>query len=290
MRVEETTVIDGRRWHRRDYGDHGFMYSRDGEEYDVVLFDQHDRPTGRKRVRTLDELEPKKEARAERDPGPDRPWVVQMPPKGCIAPPLYGIRPTPGTVFVEMDVYREEIGGVFLTDLMRGALRPDSGWVIASIEKDLQIGTHVVLAPYGGNEFDGFEIGAVRAEGRVKIYGSASRDPYETEYEDWRDNIMAEIVAERLRAMGDWALLRRDPTVKTENGLELPDGMQYRTHKATVVSAGPDSGVSDGDRVMYHGPAIMYGIAFDQGDFGLEGDVEDYCFIRGGNLYGVIDE
>lgn len=287
--IQETINVDGRRWHKCDYQDRSIVYSRDGEEFDVVVLDAHGNPTATKRVRHLDELEPKSAKRAHREPGPDRPWVVQMPPQGCEPPPHYGIKATPGTVFVEMDVYRDAIGMVQLTDLMRGALRPDSGWVIASGVPGCKTGEHVLLAPYGGNEFDGFEVGAVVAEGRVKIYGAASRDPYEIGYEDWRDNVMAAI-GERLTAKGDWVLLRRDPTVTSEHGLELPDAMQYRTHKGTVVSAGPDAHVKDGDRVMYHSGGVMYGIAFDQGEYDFDGDPVDHVFIRSANLYGVIDE
>lgn len=239
----------------------------------------------------------------------DRPFTLQFPVEDFAADWQAAescIRPAPGVVYVEMAHYAESIRSVLLPDFVKQKLRADAGIVIASGKarsktdhpKDScleppRAGTRVLVLPYKGDGYIGFHIGETyRAQGVVRVYGIASTEKT-LELTDWTDSIVAELESEhRARPVGKWVLLRRDPRIKTEMGLELPESQWYRTGKATVVDAGlkaqTDAGLKAGQKVHYKQDAITIDTEFSQ-DW-LVGDPSDYCFIKYMDIFSIILE
>ena len=73
-----------------------------------------------------------------------------------------------------------------------------------------------------------------------------------------------------LEATGRNVLIRRDPVVRRENGLLLPDDAVYRTCMATVVSVGSQvREVSVGDRVHYNPMGLLDFLFSDDTDLAV---------------------
>ena len=73
-----------------------------------------------------------------------------------------------------------------------------------------------------------------------------------------------------LEATGRNVLIRRDPVVRSESGLLLPDDATYRTCMATVVSVGSRvRGVKIGDRVHYNPMGLLDFLFGDDADLAV---------------------
>jgi co-chaperonin GroES (HSP10) len=85
-----------------------------------------------------------------------------------------------------------------------------------------------------------------------------------------------------LEATGRNVLIRRDPVVRSESGLLLPDSATYRSCMATVVSVGSQvREVRAGDRVHYNPMGLL--------DF-LFGDDADLAVCTELGIHAVIEE
>lgn len=85
-----------------------------------------------------------------------------------------------------------------------------------------------------------------------------------------------------LEATGKNIIIKRDATITSQNGIELPDSAVYRTCLATVVSVGSQvREVKVGDRIHYTGLSIL--------DF-LFGDDPDLAVLTEAGVLAVIEE
>lgn len=213
----------------------------------------------------------------------DRPNTIQLPVQDY-EPPDYKncrLKPEPGIVVVEMFPQQESIGSILLPDQVKDKLQPDAGTVIASGHEDYKPGDAVLVFPYNGTWFRGWTEG-YKAKGEVRIYGVGSQTPEERIKRGAGMDIPA-VLTDKIQAKGSWVLIKRDPVVQASGLIELPDEDQYRPGTATVVSAGDLSGFSEGERICYHGNAVVTNLEFlDR--LGFE-DHKDYVFIHKDNIY-----
>ena len=189
-------------------------------------------------------------------------------------------------------------GQILIPDTVSDHICPDVMHVVSSGEEGYEVGDVVLAIPWAGRAFTPFKVGHMKAW-EVRFYGLVSgMNEDKVVLEPVSDCVPAKMIGDTLTPYKDWVLLRRD-ALKTTSGflsLELPDDAKYRTWKATVVSAGPDAEGPEGEafvpgqRVLYNGPSIVIGIKDAARRFGSTEDSDDYCLIRAGNIYCVLDE
>jgi co-chaperonin GroES (HSP10) len=231
----------------------------------------------------------------------DRPTTIQLPvgplPSCAWSIAAAALSPMPECAFVEMFPPTLSWGSLLLPDRVAGRLRPDAGTVLAvgSGLPDLAPGDQVLVMPYRGNWFEGFRVGDYAAEGQVRVYGVASMNEREHVAEDAYVSVRGKLGVLFPEAVGPWVFIRRDPVTASSGGVLLTDDEQFRSGLATVVSAGcralgPDGSslLSRGDRVLYHGNAIVTDCEFLSSRYELEGDPRDYVFVKAADVYAVV--
>lgn len=171
---------------------------------------------------------------------------------------------TPGKAVVEMSPAVFKIGSIFIPGKVGGKLRCDVGIVLACappkgkcgnhLPMDVKPGDAVLVRPYDGAWYDGFDSNGYKTANQVRFYGLAGtpgldkndRGIYETV--PWNSSIVARIVGNVVVPTHGNILLAADST--KHEFLALPDGAKMPTTTATVVAPG-FSGLSRGDRVSW---------------------------------------
>jgi co-chaperonin GroES (HSP10) len=171
---------------------------------------------------------------------------------------------TPGKVVVEMSGQIERIGSIYIPTKVSGKLRCDVGIVVAcqpprnkrgeALPMDIKPGDAVLVRPYDGAWFDGFDTGKYQTENQVRFYGIAGtpglkpedRGVYETV--PWNDSIVARLVGNVVIPTHGNVLLAIDSG--KHEFLALPDGTSLPTQTATVAAPG-STGYSRGQRVVW---------------------------------------
>lgn len=232
--------------------------------------------------------------------------------------PAAPVRCNPGVVLTVDDgeITASETGSVFLPPSVAGHTRPMSGWVVGvgadvpkrrgpcpPVKMEVAVGDRVLIFPYEGVRFRQL---VFKKQGwaapRVRLFGGAVGDlPVShvdgrvvnadrlilPEFEPYHVPIPAKITMDIIEPIGDWMLIRRDPLRDKQTGLFMSEKTRgvnsLGNWKATVVAASPASianGYSPGARIVFHAPSTMGELDFTFDSFGLEGDLEDYAFIR----------
>ena len=164
-----------------------------------------------------------------------------------------------GRVVVEMAPFSDKKGSIYLPDKVAANDRSDVGIVLsADPHSGLEPGDCVVVRPYDGSWRTGFNAGAYKAKGEVRMYGVFGRSQGEVELYDWSDSILAILHTDlSMTPLRRNLLIKRDAVVSRDRGLYLPDDAVYRTNIGTVVKAGSDCELSPGARVIYHPQAML---------------------------------
>lgn len=137
-----------------------------------------------------------------------------------------------------------------------GDQRPDVGVVVAvGLGVDLWPGDVVVVSPVGGTWRWGFQAGDYRPENEIRVYGIYCDETHagQPEIIPWWLEIFAVMTdLYSIVPKGDQMLVKRDPIVKVEKGVILPDSAHYATNMGRVLSVGPDvENVRIGQRLIY---------------------------------------
>ena len=183
------------------------------------------------------------------------------------------IKPLSGRFYAVEFPSVDRIGSIWLSDGASSSLSSDLCVVIAVGEGvSLSPGDVVLVRPTHGDWIEDAVFGGYRAECRVRVYGLACSfegEPVRVAWDecapvrlpifDCRLPIDNKTMNEqRLEATGRNVLIRRDPVVRSEHGVILPDEAIYRTCMATVVSVGSQvQEVKAGDRVHYNPMGLL---------------------------------
>jgi co-chaperonin GroES (HSP10) len=169
-----------------------------------------------------------------------------------------------GIVVVEMLPEESEYRGILLI----GEYRPDVGRVIAMSGdvKGLSIGDYVGLNPYAGQWVEGFAIPGYSTTNQVRFLGRRSETQGEVFLMPLADSIAVTVNPDtkEVRAALTNIIIDRDPAVKSQHGILIPDTAQFYEGMCTVVSVGPlvqldyhGDPIKEGDRVYYHHQGLL---------------------------------
>ena len=178
----------------------------------------------------------------------------------------------PGKCAVEMADAPDQIGNIYLPDKVSGRLRCDVGVVLSVTppknrkngeyeEIDIKAGDGVLMRPYHGTWFDGFQSGGYKTDRRVAFLGvhgdpsvyqlTGQGDRTETgvyEVIDWNESIVAKLVGNVIVPTIGNLMIRLENT--KHEFLALPDKTKMPTQTATVVGPG-SSKFKRGEKVVF---------------------------------------
>jgi co-chaperonin GroES (HSP10) len=182
------------------------------------------------------------------------------------------IRCTPGKVAVEMAPPADRIGHIFMPETVSSKLRPDVGTVIACepprdkrgepLRMNLFFGDTVLVRPYDGAWFDGFENGPYKPDNQVRFYGIAGepslyqaskgqmgdrRDTGVSHQVWWSESIVAKVVGDVVLPTEGNLLIR---PLDVETPFVLPDGVGIPSKTGVILASGVDS-LRKGQKVAY---------------------------------------
>ena len=187
----------------------------------------------------------------------------------------------------------EREGLIYLSDHVQDSLKSDLAVVIAvGPEVGLEPGDVVGVRCDFGDWYEDAQFGPYKAEGWVRVYGMAHEFQGESVRVRWDECAPVRIGKDmELRANGTKVVIRRDPVIRSERGLMLPDDVVYRSCLATVVDAGKGAydekgifrvpEVKVGDRVHYQPVGII--------ECSIEGD-PDLAVVDCDAISAVIEE
>lgn len=175
----------------------------------------------------------------------------------------------PGKVAVEMAEEPSKIGRIYLPDKVSGRLRCDVGIVIGcqaprnrrgeSLPMDIKVGDAVLVRPYHGSWFEGFQCDGYSTERQVRFYGvhgdpslyqitgqGNKSDTGVYELVPWAESIVAKLVGNIVIPTSGNLLVRLQDY--SHESLHLPDGIKLPTTTAVIVAPG-SSQFKRGERV-----------------------------------------
>jgi co-chaperonin GroES (HSP10) len=215
------------------------------------------------------------------------------------------IRPLPGRFYAIEHGRAKKIGSIFLSEGAGTSLQSDALTVIAAGEGvSLSPGESILVRPTHGEWIEGFEVPGYKAEQRVRVYGTGAAFQGQPFRVDWWEcapckvhtasfmgglGVLTPINSVHIsrtnmaiEATGRNIIIKRDPTVTSESGIELPESAQYRSCLATVLSVGKQvRDVKVGDRVHYAPMGLL--------DF-MFGDDPDLACVTELAINAVIEE
>ncbi len=206
------------------------------------------------------------------------------------------IEAMPGVVIVEMDPWLKAKGEIILPTAVGEHLRPTSGTIISVGYCDwfdlseVRPGDHVLVERMKGRWINGAAFGEYRCQGQLRYYGTLTNDPNARITVNPIDQGIVAALEDKVKMLGHKVYIKRDPVQATSLGLLLPSS--ERNSKATVIAAGPLSGLQPGDRVLYDRRSALTYIEFLAERYGLPGDPSDYVMVdaRGGILSRIYGE
>jgi co-chaperonin GroES (HSP10) len=185
----------------------------------------------------------------------------------------------------------DRVGSILLPDSVSGKFRPDVGIVLASgPDVSLERGALIAVRPYDGQWLEEFEAGGYRTRNQVRIFGKCTVHQGTTERVPWDESVVCRIFPEtvEMQAVGHNLLIKRDPQVKNQSGLILPDLEHYHTGLATILSIGPDADLVTrngragvGDRIHYDVRSTLDFAFTDDPDLAIIPDVGVNFVIAG---------
>jgi co-chaperonin GroES (HSP10) len=225
----------------------------------------------------------------------DRPNTIQflLTEHGIDSAQASGLECPAGRVLVEMLPEAQRIGQVLLPGRVAANLRPDIG-VVLSVGPGvlLEPGAMVAVRPYNGQWIEGFDVPGYRTKNQVRFYGRYTAFQGDSQELEWDESILVRIFPEEesMQAVGRNLILRREPIVREQGGLVLPDDEHYHTGLATVESVGPKceletaSGpIGVGDLVHYDTRSVVsYDFKSGYEDYAIVPDIGINCVIRNG--------
>lgn len=159
----------------------------------------------------------------------------------------------PGIVLIEMLPEADRLGSLYLPDRLAANMRPDIG-IVLSCGPDVTLfpGQMVAVDGYQGQWLAGFEVPGYSTDNQVRVLGKYVQHAHgETVKVPWDECVLALILPEEenMVAVKNNLIVRRDPLITHEGGIELPSYSQYHTGFGAVESIGPqcDLATSVGD-------------------------------------------
>jgi co-chaperonin GroES (HSP10) len=180
---------------------------------------------------------------------------------------------TPGKVVVEMSSAIGKIGSIFIPSKVGGKLRCDVGIVLSCnpprdkkgdpMPMDIKPGDAVLVRPYDGAWYDGFDTGTYSTENQVRFYGivgiaslnevtkgqdgdKSDRGTYEKV--PWNQSIVAKLVGNVVVPTHGNVMIALDS--QDHEFLALPEGVKMPTQTATIAAPG-SSKFKRGERVVF---------------------------------------